>query len=214
MTGAVIGFDVDRSRQLADALSLPFEAVRRPEVTATADRTWSFAAELDDLVLSVAGGPGVDTAVVSTWTAAERMVPLVETPPDVWLEAVELQLGLWYRAVTSIATRCADGGSLVIVVERPAAIDSAGQSATTTVAEGLVTLTRSIALVHGARGVRANAVSSALATAPDVLLGLAPPLPGYPGTVEAVAGAVRAVLGADASAVSGTLVRADCGRSW
>ena len=68
---------------------------------------------------------------------------------------------------------------------------------------------------HGARGVRANVVGTEIATAPELLLGLAPPLPSFPGTVDQqVAGAVRLLLSPDASGITGTLVRADSGRAW
>ena len=122
---------------------------------------------------------------------------------------------LWYRGDhLDRRPRCADGGQ-----SRSSSNDPArdrfhrARRATTTVAEGLV-------VAHPLRGARARSprvygrtlCRSALATAPDVLLGLAPPLPGYPGTVEAVAGAVRAgARRPTPPAVSGTLVRADCG---
>jgi hypothetical protein len=60
-----------------------------------------------------------------------------------------------------------------------------------------------------------NAVGTQISTAPEKLLGLAPALSSFPGTIhKEVAGAVRMVLSPDASGVTGTLVRADSGRAW
>ena len=61
-----------------------------------------------------------------------------------------------------------------------------------TVAEGLLTLVRSLAAREGGRQVRVNAVTTELFTAPAVLAGSPPPLASFPGRVDVeVAGAVR-----------------------
>lgn len=128
---------------------------------------------------------------------------------------VEYELGLWFEASVAAARRCSDGGSMVIVAERPAALDSPGHSETVTVAEGLATLARSLGINEGDRGVRVNQLVTELFTAPDTLLGLAPLLESFPGTIgNEIAGAVRMLWSSDASGVTGTVLRADCGRSW
>jgi NAD(P)-dependent dehydrogenase (short-subunit alcohol dehydrogenase family) len=103
----------------------------------------------------------------------------------------------------------------VAVVERPAALDCAGFAPEASVAEAACALVRSLARSEGARGVRANAVASAARLAPARVVEPAPPLARFPGEIaREVAGAVRLLLAADASGVTGQVLAADCGRSW
>jgi NAD(P)-dependent dehydrogenase (short-subunit alcohol dehydrogenase family) len=83
-----------------------------------------------------------------------------------------------------------------------------------TVAEGVLTLVRSLAAREGGREVRVNAVTTELLTAPPVLAGPPPPLPSFPGRAEVdVAGAVRMLLSSDAIGITGSTVRAAGGRA-
>jgi enoyl-[acyl-carrier-protein] reductase (NADH) len=109
--------------------------------------------------------------------------------------------------------RVADGGAVVAVVEAPAPIDSAGWTPESGVAEAAIVLARSLAQSEGARGVRANAITTPLRLGGGEL---APPpaLPGYPGTLEDdVAGAVRMLLGEDARGVTASVTYVDRGRT-
>ncbi len=210
-TTLFVGLDCPPTRELADALSS--ELVAPPPLPAADGWSWSFADDIDRFAASLAEGPPVDRVVVCTWDADYPTGALVDMDADAWMAHVERPLALWYAVAAAAAERCADGGAIAVVVERPAPIDSDGHAGATAVAEGLVTLARSLALVHGPRGVRANSVGTVIATAPETLLGHAPALASYPGSIgREIAGAVRMVLSPDASGVTGTLVRADGGR--
>jgi NAD(P)-dependent dehydrogenase (short-subunit alcohol dehydrogenase family) len=208
----VVGSDCAAANSLAGALGA--ELVAPPELPDGDGWKWTFADEIDRFSESIATGPQSTQVVVCTWTPPYRSRPLVETGPGDWLSHVERSMALWYAVLPVAAERCSDSGAMVAVVERPAPIDAAGHAGTTAVAEALLSLTRSLARVHGRRGVRVNAVGTAVATAPETLLGHAPALATYPGAVEReVAGAVRMLLSPDASGVTGSLVQADGGRS-
>lgn len=162
---------------------------------------------------SIDAGPPTDRVVVCAWTDPGPPVPMAELPPAAWRARVEWPTALWFTTLVAAAHRCADGGALVVVVERPATLDAPGHAPTVAVGDGVVNLVRSLAAVEGARGVRVNAVTTELHTAPDPLLGAAPPLATFPGRVEVeVAGAVRLLLSPDAAGITGTALAADCGR--
>jgi NAD(P)-dependent dehydrogenase (short-subunit alcohol dehydrogenase family) len=178
--------------------------------------SWGWAPAVSAWGAALRDGPLAASAVVCTWDATDLppATPLVDLTPEAWVRQVELPLALWSTAVVAAAERCRDGGSLVVVVELPAALDGEGRADVVAVAEGVVTLARSAALVHGERGVRVNVVASELTTVPATLTGMAPALPGFPGrAAHEVAGAVRMLASPDAAGVTGTVVRADCGRA-
>jgi hypothetical protein len=210
----VVGLDTGATRELAGALGAALVVAPGPPA-GDGGFGWGFADAVAAWAAELRSGPPVQAVVVCTWSPPTPSRTLADTDADGWVAGVEWPLALWFSAVQAAAARCADGGAIVVVAERPAPIDSHGRAATTAVAEALGALVRSVALIHGERGVRANVVATEVATAPEVLLGLAPALPSFPGTVgDEVAGAVRMLLGVDAAGVSGTVVRADCGRSW
>ena len=85
------------------------------------------------------------------------------------------------------------------VIELPSAIDAFGHGAVVTVAEGLLTLVRSLAAREGGRQVRVERGDDRLFTAPAVLAGSPPPLASFPGRVDVeVAGAVQMLGSPDA----------------
>jgi NAD(P)-dependent dehydrogenase (short-subunit alcohol dehydrogenase family) len=207
-----VGLDCEPTRELAAALSA--ELVAPPPLPDADGWAWTFADDVARFAASLDALPTVDRVVVCTWLPEYPARPLVDVDTAAWMAEVERPLALWYAVVAAAAERCADGGAIAIVVERPAPIDSTDNACATAVAEGLLTSTRSIALTHGPRGVRANAVGTVLSTAPETLPGHAPSLASYPGTPgREVAGAVRMVLSPDAVGVTGNLVRADSGRA-
>lgn len=162
--------------------------------------------DLDDL-------PPSDRLVVCTWTEPTEPAALADLDPMAWRAQVEWPTALWFTTVVAGAQRCRDGGSVVVVVERPATLDAVGRAPTVALADGLVNLVQSLAASEGGRGVRINAVTSRLHTRPGRLLGPPPPLATFPGRVEVeVVGAVRLLLSADAAGITGAVLAAGCGR--
>lgn len=214
MTALLIGRSGAAIDELASALGAS-RAPTPPEVSVTG-AAWDWAPAIEAWAEDLAAGEPVDRVVLCTWaTPPGPPVDLVDLDPATWAAEVEVELATWSRAVVAAAQRCGPGGSVVVVVERPSPLDAAGRVATLAVAEGLATFARSAALVHGARGVRVNVVTTALWTAPPDLLGMPPALAGFPGTVgREVTGAVRVLWSDDACGITGTTVRADSGRSW
>ena len=200
----------------AEALlgALGADDVRRPpEAPTDAGWGWSWEPVLDAWRDELAATPRPGRAVVCTWPAAPTVGAVVDLTPEQWRAGVEWPTALWFTTAVALAEHCADGASLVVVVERPATLDAVGHGASVAVGDGLANLVRSLAAAHGDRGVRVNAVATELRTAPDALMGAPPRLASFPGTVEGeVAGAVRMLLSPDASGVTATTVAADCGR--
>ncbi|MEO6988578.1 MAG: SDR family oxidoreductase [Aquihabitans sp.] len=208
---------ISRTGPATDDLAAALEAKLAPvaPTVSTPDLDWNWSDDLDAWASDLHSQIDTDRVAVCTWKAGSAPRPLAERTPDDWVLDVEAELATWVLAIGAAARSCTSGGSVVVVVERPSPLDADGRTAELTVAEGLVAFTRSAALVHGERNVRVNVVTTALFTAPDDLLGLAPPLPSFPGTVKhEVAGAVRSLWSEDACGISGTVVRADGGRSW
>jgi len=184
-----------------------------PAFPPTADWAWTWRPPLDRWRAEVVAGPPADGVVVCTWPPAVTTAPMVDLGPEEWRERVEWPLALWFTALVAAAERCAEGGSIVAVVEQPSAVDAAGQAAVVAVADGMVALVRSLAASEGPRRVRVNAVTTELFTVPEVLTGAPPPLASFPGRVDVeVAGAVRMLLSPDSVGVTGTVVRAAGGR--
>ena len=171
-----------------------------------ADRLGSWTAELERVAAA-------DQVVVCTWTDAAPSVPLVDLDAVGWRREVEWPTALWFQTMVGAAGRCRDGGSVVVVVERPAPLDAPGHSAAVAVADGVTNLVRSMAAREGGRGVRVNAVVTALHTGTDGLLGSPPPLATFPGRIDVeIAGAVRLLLSDDAVGITGTAVASTSGR--
>jgi hypothetical protein len=216
----LIGRGVPDTLELARTLDAELvEVPEDPRPSTGDDWTWPWAEELAQWGREVRTKAPRDRVVVCSWAPAPlpgtAPVTFAEQSVGQWMAAGEWALACWFEAAVAGAQICADGGSLVVVAERPAALDVVGQGDTVLVAEGLVTLARSLGICEGDRGVRVNAVLTELTTAPQVLLGLAPLLPTFPGSAGVeVAGAVRMLWSQDAAGVTGTAVRADCGRSW
>lgn len=220
--GLFVGQATGLSAELAAALDVPViappalpETPEAPGAAGTAGWEWTWAPVIAGWGEGLRRGDPVGAAVVCTWDDVPAARPLVEQEPAAWVRQAEMPLALWFTAIVAAAERCRDGGSVVVVVELPAALDTPGRADLVAVGEGLVALARSAALVHGERSVRVNVVATELATAPDTLAGMAPALPTFPGrAAHEVAGAVRMLASPDAAGVTGTVVRADGGRAW
>ena len=174
---------------------------------------WDWDGVLGDWQRSLEATTPTREMVVCTWPAVMASLPLAELEPEAWRAQVEWPTALWFTTLVAAAGRCTDGGSLVVVVERPVTLDAPGHAALVAVSDGLVNLVRSLAAIEGARGVRVNAVATEVHTAPAAPTGAPPTLAGFPGRVaDEVAGAVRLLLSPDAGGVTGTVLAADCGR--
>ncbi len=170
------------------------------------DALVAWSREIDALPLD-------DELVVCTWLDAEPTVDVVDLDPVQWRRQVEWPTALWFVTLARATVRCRDGGSVVVVADRAAALDSPGHGAEVTVAEGVVNLVRSLAAREGGRAVRVNAVISARHTEVPVRLGSPPPLATFPGRVDIeVAGAVRMLLSGDATGVTGASISSTGGR--
>jgi hypothetical protein len=179
----------------------------------TAGWAWDWSEAITAWTDEIATLPSSDQVVVCTWLDAAPSVPLVGLEPVDWRRQVEWPTALWFSTLVAAAARCRDGGSVVVVVDRPATLDAVGQAAEVTVAEGVCNVVRSLAAREGGRRVRVNAVLTARHTAADGLLGSPPPLATFPGRVGVeAAGAVRLLLSDDAAGVTGTALSATAGR--
>ena len=209
-----IGETIEATATLACSLGVSAGAgVIVPQQPATPTWAWNWRDTLDRWRDGLADGPPVERVVVCTWPATIRSTPVLALSPEEWRAQVEWPLALWFNALAVAAQRCADGGSIVAVIELPSAIDAVGHGAIVTVAEGLLALVRSLAAREGGREVRVNAVTTELFTAPAVLAGSPPPLATFPGRADVeVAGAVRMLGSPDASGLTGTVLRATGGR--
>ncbi|HEV7720518.1 MAG TPA: hypothetical protein VGO60_04515 [Iamia sp.] len=193
----------------ADVLPLPTQFA---EGGAT---DWPWADELERWRAAASDGPVVDAVVVAAWVRSPAgPVPLDGVGLDAWVARGELPLARWFAALGAAVRRCADGGAVVAVVERPAPLDCAGWAPETGVADAVEAMVRSLARSEGGRGVRVNAVTTPVRLVDGPVVDPQPPLSSFPGTVEVeVAGAIRMLLGDDAAGVTGTVLDAGCGRS-
>jgi len=206
------------ARTHAEALLLAGDAPETRALAAALSAEWRAApASLDALEeWRARESAGATCArVVVAMPAREPAGALRETDAGAWFARAEEPIARWAFALGVAAARCADGGAIVAVVDRPAPLDCAGFAPEAAVADAACALVRSLARSEGARGVRVNAIVTSARLAPSQPIAPAPALASFPGTYEQeVAGAVRLLLAADASGVTGQALAADCGRSW
>ena len=209
----LVGLPTAATWKLAGALRAQLQEV--PPLLASGTAPWAWIGRLGQWEDDFQTGQKSPRVVICTWDEPRPPAPLTAMSGDEWHIRVELPLARWFAAVRGGIARCAPGGAVVVVAERPAAIDSANRADLEALGEGLSALVRSSAFIAGDQGIRVNLVTSAIASVPDVLHGLAPPLDAFPGTAEReIAGAVRLLLSDDAVGITGMTVTADCGRSW
>ena len=202
---------------LVDALAAALGPDHRASVPDVRADPWAGPTRdaLDSFRGTFAAAGRLEAVVLCTWPAASLTRPAAAFAVGEWMKHVEWPIACWSNALVAAVERCDDGGSVVVVAELPAALDVAGHLPHVVVGEALTALARSLALAEGRRGVRVNVVSTEILTAPEQPMGSPPPLRSFPGRAETeVAGAVRLLLDPGASGITGTVVRADCGRAW
>ena len=113
----LLGSGQHEVRELAGALGAELVAV-----PGGADHAvdWSWSGPLEAWRASVESGPQVARVVVAPWADAPEQAPLVEIDLDAWLARSEVALARWVAALGAAKVRCADGGAIVAVVDRPA----------------------------------------------------------------------------------------------
>lgn len=202
----ILGTDVAAVRALAGALDGRLEWVPAAEGDAALE-TWR---------RRCASAAPCAQIVVALWSEIPPRgdTPLTDLDADMWETRAEAPLIAWSVALAAAASRCADGGAVVGVIEAPAALDAAGFAPEVGLAVAVRALARSLAASEGARGVRVNTVTTQARLGVEPLAP-APPLASFPGRVEReVAGAVRLLLSPDAAGITGGTLAADSGRAW
>jgi hypothetical protein len=131
--------------------------IAAPAPPAAIEWQWDWGDDLDAWTADVSALPTVDHVVVCAWSETAVESPLVEIHPVAWRREVEWPTALWFVTLAAAVGRCRDGGSVAVVVDRPATLDSVGRASVVTVADGVVNLVRSLAAQEGRR-VRVNAV--------------------------------------------------------
>jgi NAD(P)-dependent dehydrogenase (short-subunit alcohol dehydrogenase family) len=185
------------------------------ESNAGSDAAWRHAEALGQWRAVTARGQPCSAVVVAVWPDRHDASPLIEISPTEFARRAEWPFAAWYAALGAAVSRCADGGTIVAVAERPSPLDCAGWSPESGIADAVEAMVRSLARSEGHRGVRVNAVSTPSRLAPANPIAPAPPLSAFPGTVGVeVLEAVAMLLGPGISGITGTIVHADCGRSW
>jgi NAD(P)-dependent dehydrogenase (short-subunit alcohol dehydrogenase family) len=214
MTVLVIGRDFGPTRQLRAALGAD-RLLAVPEVEdAGGTRRDGWPTTLERWEQQSEDLGDFSSVVIACWDEIDAPSPFVEVDGTAWSSQLEQRLTTWAVATKVGIARCADGGAVVVVVERPAAFDAVGRSMLVGVAEGVLGLMRCVAVSEGPRAVRVNAVTTELWTAPEELLGPTPALASFPGRVDVeVAGAIRLLLSEDAAGVTGSVVSSDGGRA-
>jgi NAD(P)-dependent dehydrogenase (short-subunit alcohol dehydrogenase family) len=210
----VIGLDVPPTRALAERLAV--DVIVAPDLVDLGADDTRLQRALEAWGTTLGAVPTCRNVVIATWESRSPVTTVASIGFAEWRARVELPLARWFETIRHATERCDDGGTVTVVVERPAPLDSFGRACEVAVGDGLVTLVRSFAHAVGPRGVRVNATITGCETAPDAaLLGLPPILRRFPGRPELeVAGAVEFLCSSSAVGVSGTALRADCGRAW
>jgi len=215
----MIASPLDALREMAKALDAEFTAVPSCPVTsgssAGADALWHDASALDAWRAEHLVGAPRAAIVVAVWPEQHVSTPFTDISPTDFARRSEWPFAAWCAALGVAASRCADGGAVVALTERPSPLDCAGWAPESGAADAVEALVRSLARSEGHRGVRINGITTPARLAPDHTVAPLPSLPSFPGRIEhEVTEAVAMLLGPGVAGVTGTIIHADCGRSW
>jgi hypothetical protein len=144
------------ARSLCDVLGAEFAQVP----TAGFDSGWSAGAAIEEWRDALAQGPPVADVVVAVWLPDPRPAPVVALGLEQWVDSMEGPFALWFAALAAAAQRCGDNGQVVGVVDRPDPKAAAGWGAQAAVADAVEVIGRSLSLIHEARNVRVNTVTT------------------------------------------------------
>lgn len=195
-------------RALGESLGAEFEALPSPDRIDEPEALERWRAEC------VARGER-DHVIVCVWNESAEPAPLVELEEALWERRFERPYLLWNVALGVAARRCRAAGAIAALVQTPAALDASGLCPEMSIGDGVVALVRSLAASEGARGVRANTVTTPLGLVGDQVIAPSPPLEIFPGRLEVeVAGALRLALSSEAAGMTGRVFGADGGRSF
>ncbi len=123
------------------------------------DLSWSASGIVENLRSEALKGRPEESVVVAVWHETRAPSPLLETDLDEWLAVVETPFALWFTALSVAAERCADGGHVVAIVDRPEPMASEGWGAPAALADAVEITERSLCQLHGHRGVRFGLVT-------------------------------------------------------
>lgn len=200
----ILGSDCETVHSLSRALDADFEAL--PDLASSET--------FEGWRTRIAGGAQCSRVVLVPWNEDPKRGELMALNSEEWRERFEVPYLRWNFALGAAARRVRDNGAVVGVIQNPAALDAPGWTPEFAVGDGVLALIRSIAASEGARGVRANLVSTPIGLVTSDVILPEPPLPLFPGQVEAeVAGCVRLLLSPDSKGLTGRLLSADGGRS-
>ena len=215
----MIASPLDALREMAAALEAEYAAVPicpvESESPDGADAVWRESTALDAWRAEHHVGAPCNAIVVAVWPEQHLSTPFTDMSPTDFARRSEWPFAAWCAALGVAASRCADGGAIVALAERPSPLDCAGWAPESGVADAVEALVRSLARSEGQRGVRVNGVTTPARLAPAHTVAPQPSLPSFPGRIDhEVTQAVAMLLGAGVAGVTGTVVHADCGRSW
>lgn len=162
-----------------------------------------------------ATAPTADHVVLALWADEATRSPLNTINRETWTARAEQPLLRWILAFGAASQLCSDGGAIIALVDGSPPLDAAGLAPEAAISEAVYALVRSLALAEGSRGVRVNLIVTPFRLHPDPIVAPAPPLPGFPGTLENdVIPTVRLLLSQDAQTLTAQRISTDRGRTW
>ncbi len=156
MTSAPLMIGTRPAAWLAEGLGATFVELPVLEF----DGGWSTGDELDAWRTAALQANPCSDIVVAVWQETMAHSPIVHTVPDAWYSGFEAPFACWFAALTVAADRCASGGKLVAVTDRPSMRAAGGLSMPSALADAVEVTARSLIQLHSARGVGITLVAT------------------------------------------------------